>query len=79
MLVRLHKPPGVLTTAHDPAGRPTILDLLPRDPTWQQLSPVGRCAAAPRAAPHRRLSAQAAARRRLDINSEGAPPPSLPY
>lgn len=35
-----HKPPGVLTTEHDPRGRPTIYDRLPRD--LPRLVPVGR-------------------------------------
>lgn len=35
----LHKPPGVLTTKQDPAGRPTIFDLVPRIPG---LTYVGR-------------------------------------
>jgi len=37
--VLLHKPPGVVTTAHDPQGRPTVVDLVPRDP---RVVPVGR-------------------------------------
>ncbi|MFN7229779.1 MAG: pseudouridine synthase [Synechococcaceae cyanobacterium] len=39
----LHKPVGVLCSCHDPHGRPTVLDLLPR--AWrrgQGLHPVGR-------------------------------------
>ncbi|HEX2517859.1 MAG TPA: pseudouridine synthase, partial [Chloroflexota bacterium] len=35
----LHKPPGHITTADDPQGRPTALDLAPADPG---LFPVGR-------------------------------------
>jgi 23S rRNA pseudouridine2605 synthase len=35
----LHKPAGYLSTAHDPEGRPTVLDLAPRD---TRLYPVGR-------------------------------------
>ncbi len=35
----LHKPVGVVTTAHDPGGRPTVVDLVPRDP---RVVPVGR-------------------------------------
>ena len=39
-LFRFHKPPGVLTTAHDPQGRPTIYDNLPKD--LPRVMPVGR-------------------------------------
>jgi 23S rRNA pseudouridine2605 synthase len=35
----LYKPRGVVTTRHDPSGRPTIMDLAPRVPG---LFPVGR-------------------------------------
>lgn len=28
----LNKPPGVVTTAHDPEGRPTVLELVPNEP-----------------------------------------------
>ncbi len=35
----LHKPRDVLTTASDPEGRPTVMDLVPRD---VRLFPVGR-------------------------------------
>ena len=35
----LHKPPGVVTTARDPRGRPTVVDLVPREP---RVLPVGR-------------------------------------
>ena len=35
----LHKPPGVLTTAHDPEGRPTVVELVPAEP---RVFPVGR-------------------------------------
>jgi 23S rRNA pseudouridine2605 synthase len=39
-LFRYHKPAGLLTTAHDPKGRPTIYDRLPKD--LPRLMPVGR-------------------------------------
>jgi 23S rRNA pseudouridine2605 synthase len=35
----LHKPAGVVTTARDPHGRPTVVDLVPREP---RVVPVGR-------------------------------------
>ena len=35
----LHKPAGVLTTARDPQGRPTVLSLVPAEP---RVFPVGR-------------------------------------
>jgi len=39
----LHKPVGVLSTCHDPQGRPTVLDLLPPQlRRGQGLHPVGR-------------------------------------
>ncbi len=39
-LFRFHKPRGMLTTAHDPDGRPTIYDGMPKD--LPRLMPVGR-------------------------------------
>jgi pseudouridine synthase len=36
----LYKPRGYLTTLKDPAGRPTVYDLLPDDTPW--VVPVGR-------------------------------------
>jgi 23S rRNA pseudouridine2605 synthase len=38
--VVLNKPVGVVTTAHDPEGRPTVVDLVPR--SLGRLFPVGR-------------------------------------
>jgi 23S rRNA pseudouridine2605 synthase len=35
----LHKPAGVVTTASDPQGRPTVVDLVPAEP---RVVPVGR-------------------------------------
>jgi 23S rRNA pseudouridine2605 synthase len=35
----LNKPGGVVTTAHDPEGRPTVIDLVPLEP---RVFPVGR-------------------------------------
>jgi 23S rRNA pseudouridine2605 synthase len=35
----LHKPPGVVTTARDPHGRPTVIELVPAEP---RVIPVGR-------------------------------------
>ncbi|HHV08196.1 MAG TPA: rRNA pseudouridine synthase [Firmicutes bacterium] len=35
----LHKPPGYITTVHDPHGRPTVMDLIPKK---VRLFPVGR-------------------------------------
>ena len=37
--VLLHKPAGVVTTARDPQGRPTVVDLVPAEP---RVVPVGR-------------------------------------
>jgi pseudouridine synthase len=37
--VLLHKPPGVVTTASDPHGRRTVVDLVPSEP---RVVPVGR-------------------------------------
>ena len=37
--VLLHKPAGVVTTARDPHGRPTVVDLVPGD---SRIVPVGR-------------------------------------
>jgi pseudouridine synthase len=37
--VLLHKPAGTVTTARDPHGRPTVVELVPRDP---RVVPVGR-------------------------------------
>jgi 23S rRNA pseudouridine2605 synthase len=37
--VLLHKPAGVVTTARDPAGRPTVVELVPAEP---RVVPVGR-------------------------------------
>jgi pseudouridine synthase len=39
MVVLLHKPAGVVTTAHDPQGRPTVVELVPAP---VRLFPVGR-------------------------------------
>ncbi|MBW2362224.1 MAG: rRNA pseudouridine synthase [Deltaproteobacteria bacterium] len=38
----VHKPRGVITTARDPEGRPTVLDLLPEAAARLRLFPVGR-------------------------------------
>jgi len=38
----LHKPAGYVTTAHDPQGRPTVLDLLPAELRALRVYPVGR-------------------------------------
>ena len=35
----LNKPAGIVTTAHDPQGRPTVVELVPDDP---RVFPVGR-------------------------------------
>jgi 23S rRNA pseudouridine2605 synthase len=37
--VLLHKPAGVVTTARDPQGRPTVVELVPEEP---RIVPVGR-------------------------------------
>ncbi|HET8894166.1 MAG TPA: pseudouridine synthase [Gaiellaceae bacterium] len=39
MYLLLHKPAGVVTTARDPQGRPTVVELVPRAP---RVVPVGR-------------------------------------
>jgi 23S rRNA pseudouridine2605 synthase len=38
----LHKPTGYVSTAHDPQGRPTVLDLLPPELRSLRVYPVGR-------------------------------------
>jgi pseudouridine synthase len=38
----LHKPVGYVTTAYDPQGRPTVLDLLPAELRALRVYPVGR-------------------------------------
>ena len=42
----LNKPPGYVTTASDPQGRPTVLDLVP---DTVRLFPVGRLTTTPQA------------------------------
>ena len=37
----INKPVGVISTCHDPQGRPTVLDLLPRSER-RGLHPIGR-------------------------------------
>jgi 23S rRNA pseudouridine2605 synthase len=38
----LHKPKGVLSTTHDERGRPTVMDILPREYRQLRLYPAGR-------------------------------------
>src|SRR5207302_8115829 len=40
--ILLHKPVGYVTTARDPQGRPTVLDLLPPELYPLRVYPVGR-------------------------------------
>src|SRR5437763_7408943 len=40
--ILLHKPTGYVTTARDPQGRPTVLDLLPPELRRLRVYPVGR-------------------------------------
>jgi pseudouridine synthase len=40
--ILLHKPIGYVTTARDPQGRPTVLDLLPAEVRRMRVYPVGR-------------------------------------
>jgi len=51
LVLLLNKPAGVVSSCHDPEGRPTVLDLLPPDlARGQGLHPVGRLDAASRGA-----------------------------
>jgi pseudouridine synthase len=51
LVLLLNKPAGVVSSCHDPEGRPTVLDLLPPDQArGQGLHPVGRLDAASRGA-----------------------------
>jgi len=51
LLLLLNKPPGVVSSCHDPEGRPIVLDLLPPDlARGQGLHPVGRLDAESRGA-----------------------------
>ncbi|MEN9541408.1 MAG: hypothetical protein RLZZ459_1499 [Cyanobacteriota bacterium] len=51
LLLLLNKPTGVLSSCHDPAGRPIVLDLLPPDlARGRGLHPVGRLDAESRGA-----------------------------
>ncbi len=38
----LNKPPGYVSTAHDPQGRPTVLNLLPQEVFRLRVYPIGR-------------------------------------
>lgn len=40
--ILLHKPVGYVSTARDPQGRPTVLDLLPQELRHLRVYPVGR-------------------------------------
>lgn len=40
--IMLHKPAGYVSTASDPQGRPTVLDLLPEELRRMRVYPVGR-------------------------------------
>lgn len=43
LLLMLNKPAGIVCSCHDPGGRPTVLDLLPKELRSNQgLHPVGR-------------------------------------
>ena len=42
LYILLNKPAGVVTTAHDPQGRRTVLELLPREWRDQRVYPIGR-------------------------------------
>ncbi|TVR00182.1 MAG: rRNA pseudouridine synthase [Desulfovibrionales bacterium] len=42
LYLAMHKPPGVVTTAHDPQKRRTVLDLLPENLRQRRPFPVGR-------------------------------------
>ncbi len=38
----VNKPVGVISTVHDPQGRPTVVELVPEPERWVRLFPVGR-------------------------------------
>jgi len=77
----LHKPAGVVTTARDPQGRPTVVALVPRDP---RVVPVGRLDADTTGAllltndgqlAHRLAHPRYAVDKVYEIAVEGDPPP----
>lgn len=41
-VILLNKPPGIISTCHDPHGRKTVIDLLPPNEIRKGLHPVGR-------------------------------------
>src|SRR5436190_7360178 len=42
LVYAVNKPPGIVSTARDPQGRPTVVSLVPDPPDRARLYPVGR-------------------------------------
>ena len=79
--VLLHKPAGVVTTARDPHGRRTVVDLVPSEP---RVVPVGRLDADTTGAlvltndgdlAHRLAHPRYAVAKVYEVEVEGSPPP----